>query len=74
MVRSNKRKENVYALYKGDKFIDIGTKRELAKKYNWTDNFVTFLSSPTNMERSKGRRLLTIRIGTTADDLKNRRY
>ena len=28
------RKESVYAVYKGDKFIDLGTKKELAKRLN----------------------------------------
>ena len=70
MVRSNKRKENVYALYNGDRFIDIGTKKELAKKYNWTVSFVSFLGTSVNMKRSNGRRLLVTKIGSTTDDLR----
>lgn len=29
---------NLYALYRGDKFIDVGTSAELCKKYNWSLN------------------------------------
>lgn len=59
--------ENVYALYKGDKFIDIGTKKELAKKFNWSVKFVSYLGTPSNKKRMKDNSFLTIKIGTTKD-------
>ena len=35
----------------GDKFLDIGTAEELAKKYNVRKETITFWSSPANKKR-----------------------
>lgn len=57
------RPEGVYALYKGDKFIDIGTKQEISEKMNWSKSTVSFLHTPTNAKRSKGNRYLIVNAG-----------
>ena len=61
-------KEYVYAIYKGDKFIELGTKKELAKKMNVKPQFIGYLASPANRKRIEKNKkensnaLLTIRI------------
>ena len=40
-----------YAVYKGDEFICIGTKQELAKRFNVSINTVRFWSSSANHRR-----------------------
>jgi hypothetical protein len=60
----------IYALYKGDEFIDMGTKKELAKKRGCSPDTIGFLASPSNFKRIKKKGLLCIRVGTTKDDLK----
>lgn len=43
----------LYALYKGDEFLDIGTKYELAEKYNTKPETVSFYASPSYKKRTK---------------------
>lgn len=38
---------SVFALYKGDEFIDIGTKYDLAEKYGLTPDYIYWASSPS---------------------------
>ncbi len=45
-----------YALYKGDKFIDIGTADELAKKRNVSKRMIYYLSTPTYKRKLKKRK------------------
>lgn len=45
------RKESIYAVYKGDKFIDLGTKKELAKRLNVKPEFIGYLTTPVNRRR-----------------------
>lgn len=40
-----------YALYKGDTFIDLGTAKELAEKYNVTPKRIRYLSTLANRRR-----------------------
>ena len=47
----SKRKIIEYALYKGDKFIDIGTAKELAKKCNVKPETIEFYASPSYLKR-----------------------
>ncbi len=58
--------EKLYALYKGDTFIDLGTKKYLANLINRSINYITFLGTPTNRRRMKkgeySNALLVIRI------------
>lgn len=49
-------KEKIFALYKGDKFIDIGTAKELAKRRNVTPKFIKYLSTPANLNRINTRK------------------
>lgn len=44
-----RRKE--YALYKGDKFIDIGTAKELSKLINVKPRTIQFYATPTQIKR-----------------------
>ena len=53
-------KENVYAIYKGDKFIDVGTAKELAEKFGILEESVRFFSYPANLRRNKGNRKIAI--------------
>lgn len=43
---------NIYALYHGDKFIDLGTKDYLAKLLNVKVKTILFYSSPTYLKRT----------------------
>lgn len=51
-----------YALYKGDEFIDIGTKDYLAKKINVTRKTITFYSSPAHLRRVKGNAWIVVKL------------
>ena len=46
-------KENIYAVYKGDEFIDLGTKKELAKKLNIKPRSIGFMTTPSYKKRIK---------------------
>lgn len=46
-----KRKNVEYAIYKGDKFIDIGTAKELAEKCNVKPETIAYYSSPAYLKR-----------------------
>lgn len=45
------RKNSEYALYKGDKFIDLGTKEYLAKLLGVQEKTILFYASPTSTKR-----------------------
>lgn len=49
-------KEKLFALYKGEEFIDIGTAKELAKKRNVKPDFIRYLSTPANKRRIANRK------------------
>lgn len=51
-----------YALYKGDKFIDIGTKEYLANLLNVRKETIEFYASPTQLKRNKDNGYVVIRI------------
>ena len=52
----------VYALYKGDKYITSGTKKELADYLGVKVDTITFYMSPTYEKRGKDNRKKVIRI------------
>lgn len=56
----NRMKE--YALYKGDKFIDIGTKEYLANLLNVRKETIEFYASPTQLKRNKDNCYVVVRI------------
>lgn len=47
-----------YAMYKGDKFIDIDTIHNLSEKYHKTESELKYLSYPSAHKRSHGNSLL----------------
>ena len=56
-------KEKEYALYKGEKLLGIGTKKELAKMLGVKTSTINFYRSPAYKKRTKGlksRRLVEI--------------
>lgn len=46
-----------YALYKGDKFIDVGTIRELAKRTGINPNTLKYIAAPIHHKRVSGREI-----------------
>lgn len=54
--------EKIFALYKGDKFIDIGTKEYLANLLNVRKETIEFYASPTQLKRSKDNCYVVVRI------------
>lgn len=56
---------NVYALYKGDEFLDIGDKYDLANEYGLTPNFITWMATPAakaQFERGSGEGYTVVRF------------
>ena len=49
-------RKNIYALYKGDKFITEGTKQEIAKVKGWKVNTISFLATNAYKKRIKARK------------------
>lgn len=56
-------KENIYALYRGEKFLAIGTKKELAELLNVKVETVSSYATPSYKKRineAKSRRVVLI--------------
>ena len=56
-------KENIYALYRGEKFLAIGTKKELAELLGVKVETISFYGTPAYKKRinqAKSRRLVLI--------------
>ena len=53
---------NIYALYKGDEFIDMGTKDYLAKLLNVKVRTILFYSTPTYLKRNNGNGWVVIKV------------
>ncbi len=49
-------REGEYALYKGDRFIDLGTKKYLANLLKCKVDFITYLATPANRKRIEKRK------------------
>ena len=68
-------KKVIYAIYKGDVFVDLGTKEELAERMKVRPDTITFWASDVNLKRIQDRKihnrggLLAIRIGKLGDEL-----
>lgn len=45
--------KTIYAMYRGDKFIDLGTLDELSKKFNVKKKTIGFYCSPSYQKRKK---------------------
>lgn len=52
-MRKKGRPENIYALYKGDELLGIGTKKELANQLGVKISTIQFYHSPAYRARSK---------------------
>ncbi len=62
------RSRMVYALYKGDNFVDMGTAEDLAKAMNVKPKFIKYLASPANLKKIENRNnsknaMITVRVG-----------
>ena len=55
-------KMKTYALYKGDKFLNLGSIKFLAEWLGVKEDTIRFYSSPTYRKRTGDRGLLVIRI------------
>lgn len=56
-------KECEYALYKGDTFIDLGTKKYLANLLKCKIDFISWLASPScrkRQERNKNKKIVML--------------
>ena len=51
-----------YAMYKGDRFIDLGTLTYLAEKYHKRQKTLKFLATPSAHKRGGQKSLLLYRI------------
>lgn len=70
MKRKYERKKyQIYAIYKGDKFIDEGTVPELSKRNNWAYATVYAMCSKSYLKRvkRKDKCLVGFKIGETGD-------
>jgi len=56
------RKENCYALYKGDRFIDLGTIKELSKRLGITTSTLWFYTSKAYKMRSEQKKSNNLKI------------
>lgn len=53
---------NIYALYHGDTFIDLGTREYLAKLLNVTPKTISFYASPTYRKRTNDNGYIVIKV------------
>lgn len=54
--------KSIYAIYKGDEFLDLGTVEEMAKKFNVRKQTITFWASPANTKRVGKNGKVAVRI------------
>lgn len=54
--------QQLFALYKGDELIDVGTARELAERQGVKPSTIGFMASPAYHKRAKGDRILAYRL------------
>ena len=59
---------NIYALYHGDQFIDLGTKEYLAKLLNVKVETILFYSSPTYLKRTDGNGWVVVKVEEEEND------
>ena len=52
--KKRRRKLSVYAIYQGDKFIDVGTVRDMSKRQGWTENHIRRMTTAIYKEKSNG--------------------
>ncbi|RVU69821.1 MULTISPECIES: integrase [Lactobacillus] len=54
--------ERVYAMYRGDEFVDVGTIKELAKKYNRSPVTIKKRATPAAHRKDKDHSLLLYKL------------
>lgn len=54
------RKPNTYAIYKGEKFLSVGTAKELALEFGVSEHTIRFMATEENRRRNKGNRKTAI--------------
>ena len=67
------RERKEYAIYKGDKFIDLGTREYLAKRFEEKKKYISFLASPTARKRGKqddSNKLIAVKIEDDEEEIK----
>ena len=52
----------VYAVYKGENIIAMGTRKELAELLKVKIRTINFWASPANYKRDKGKRKIAIKV------------
>ena len=59
-----KKEKQIYALYKGETFIDVGTIPEISKRQQMSNRFLHTIKTPDYMKRGKdnSNRLLLIKL------------
>lgn len=55
-------KRQLYAIYKGDEFIDVGTADELAERHGVKVKTIQWMSSPAYHRRGTGDKLMVYKI------------
>lgn len=55
-------KKSIYAIYQGDEFLDLGTIKEMAEKFNVRRQTITYWASPSYKKRIKDKGKVAIRI------------
>lgn len=60
--------EIVYGLYKGDKFIDVGTVQELAQKLNVKKETILFLASPGHLRRAGPNTKVAVKVEMESEE------
>lgn len=56
------RVKTIYAVYKGDKFLDLGTVDYLSEKFKVKKETVWYWNSPSNKRKMKKNRKVAIKI------------
>lgn len=61
------RKEQVYGIYKGDKFLDVGTSKELSERFHVQRKTIQFWSTPAHKKRVEkygdNNQIIAVKIG-----------
>ena len=52
----------LYALYKGEKFVDVGTAKELAARHKVKRDTIYWLASPAAHKRDRGKMVFAVPI------------
>jgi len=64
-------KKSIYALYRGDEFIDLGTLEELEKRLNINKNTIYFYSTPAYKKRIRNPDNTIVGIKVEDDQIEN---